>query len=73
MEDNMFYVDYPLGSSVILIQYETTYSKGKMMILESRYNKLINKIQKKLKDCQITKLFQAILTEELCKQYEEWN
>ena len=68
-----YYVDYPLGNSVIMIQYETQYSRGKMMILESLYNKLINKIQRKLKDCQIIKLFQAILDDKLCKEFEEWK
>ena len=71
-ENNQYYVDYPLGENVMLILYQSSYSKGKIMILERKYAKLANKIQRKLKDCTILKVIQGKLTEEMCKEFEEW-
>lgn len=65
------YVDYQdlLGEKVVIIRYESDYSRGKMLLKESFYLKKINKFKKAFKNANIISLIEAKLTDELLEEY----
>lgn len=61
-------VDNLLYEKVLIIKYETSSSKGMMIVLYSYYMKKINKFKKALKDCNIYYMCECVLTPEILKE-----
>lgn len=70
MEETISYVDYPLGENVVIIFYKSLSTHGKMIMLYTLYKKKQNKLKRLLKDCNVYKMIEGKLTEQLIGEYE---